>query len=57
MFDALVVCESKLTYHLADGSTREDTLPRRSGCRIAAGATRRSFSISRRTAVVSGGRA
>jgi hypothetical protein len=27
MFDALVVCEAKLTYHLADGSTREDFLP------------------------------
>jgi hypothetical protein len=27
MFDALVVCEAKLTYHLAGGSTREDTLP------------------------------
>ena len=27
MFDALVVCEAKLTYHMADGSTREDALP------------------------------
>jgi hypothetical protein len=27
MFDALVVCEAKLTYHLADGSTRDDSLP------------------------------
>ena len=38
MFDALVVCEAKLTYHLADGSTRDDTLaearrlPHRSRC-------------------------
>ena len=27
MFDALIVCEAKMTYHLADGSTREDSLP------------------------------
>lgn len=27
MFDALVVCEGRLTYHYADGSVREDTLP------------------------------
>jgi hypothetical protein len=27
MFDALIVCEAKMTYHLADGSTREDPLP------------------------------
>ena len=27
MFDALVVCEGKVTYHFADGSTREDLLP------------------------------
>jgi hypothetical protein len=38
MFDALVVCEAKMTYHLADGSTREDPLaetqrlPHRSRC-------------------------
>jgi len=27
MFDALVVCEGKVTYRFADGSTREDLLP------------------------------
>jgi len=38
MFDALVVCDAKLTYHMADGSTREDALaetqrlPHRSRC-------------------------
>jgi hypothetical protein len=38
MFDALVVCEGKMTFHLADGSTREDPLaqtqrlPHRSRC-------------------------
>jgi len=38
MFDALIVCEAKMTFHLADGSTREDPLaqtarlPHRSRC-------------------------
>ena len=38
MFDALVVCDAKMTFHLADGSTREDPLaqtarlPHRSRC-------------------------
>jgi hypothetical protein len=38
MFDAIVVCEARLTYHLADGTTREDPLaqaarlPHRSRC-------------------------
>jgi hypothetical protein len=27
MFDALVVCEAKLTYRLSDGTAREDRLP------------------------------